>query len=157
MQPSLQAKLPLAHNADVKGVFQRTRLRWISGLNSDISSSDVCGVGRGRNTGPGQRSEAVTGLTLQSSKFFFMLFTGNFSVRKNGVSMWHNPHASHQTPRCHRECPLFFLGRLSRSNFKHPPKDPSLPSWRLLTGLHGPSTSGHRRELAGLARAVRGP
>ena len=96
-------------------------------LSSEISSSDVCVVGRGLNTHPAQRLEAVIGLTTQSFKFFLMLLTGKQGLlRKSGVSTWHNSHALQQTPRCHRGFPLFFLVRLSRSNFQKSSKGPSV-------------------------------
>lgn len=83
-------------------------------LNSDTSSSDVCVRSReGLNTYPGQRLEAVIGLTIQCCKFFLMLLNVKQGLlRTSGVSTWHNSQALQQTLRFHGESPLIFPVRL---------------------------------------------
>ena len=131
-------------------------------LNSEISSSDVCVSYRGGlKTHPGQRLEAVIGLTIQCFKFFLMLLNVKRGLlRTRGVSTWHNSQALQQTPTRHGESPLIFLVRCSVVQKQLPKicKRPfSCADGGRLTQHHAQSTSQAQPRNRSPAFAVCGP
>ena len=117
MQCSLQVKLPWAQNVDVKRIFQRTRLRWVNGVQilrflfQGCVCVCVCVWDCVLNTHPGQRLETVPEPTINFVFDVMKHEMGTFSVRKSAVEAWHSSQELQQTPRRYREFPLFFLLR----------------------------------------------